>query len=112
MGASSVTGTGLGSAEGADRGRKEMTIGVEKLLGPRVVTAGRVALVGGAGTVVLPKLPGVVGDYAVMAVNEGAASAVRAYLTFNTNDTTVTISSGAGTDTVSWSIIKIGPANK
>lgn len=110
MGASSVTGVGLGSAESGNRGRKDFHVGVERLLGPRVMCAGIKALTGGAATVVLPKLPGVVTDYVVLVSDaSGSAAATSGTLTFNTNDTTVTLA-GTGTNSLHWAIVKVGPA--
>ena len=57
MGATSVTGTGPGSALGWNKGVPgETTLGVENLIGPHVVAAGVTALTGGVGTVYLPFL--------------------------------------------------------
>ena len=56
MGATSVTGTGPGSAFGWNKGSQEMTLGVSHLIGPHVVAAGVTPLVGGAATVYLPFL--------------------------------------------------------
>lgn len=110
MAATSVTGTGNGSAESNNRGRKENHIGVERLLGPRVVAAGSKALTTGAATVVLPLLPGVVGDYIVLVTDATAANACSGVLSFNTNDTTITLA-GTSSDTIQWAIVKVGPAN-
>lgn len=49
MGAQSVTGRGVGSAENSAKGVRERNfVGVEKLIGPRVVEAGKLVLTGGA----------------------------------------------------------------
>ena len=111
MAASSVTGTGYGSAEDYNRGRKENHIGVERLIGPRVVAAGSATLTTGAATVVLPLLPGAVTDYVVMVTDATAAAACKGVLTFNTNDTTITLA-GTSSDVLQWAIISVGPANK
>jgi hypothetical protein len=48
MGATSITGKGPGSAEGSSKGPKERNfVGVEKLIGPRVMMAGIDTLVAG-----------------------------------------------------------------
>lgn len=112
MTASSVTGRGLGSAVGKNKGSEHMTLGVGHLIGPRVVAADEATLDGaGDATVVLPLLSGVVGDYIVTAVDSDttAANAVGASLTFNTNDTTITLI-GTASQTVYWTIIKKGLA--
>lgn len=107
MAATSVTGVGLGSAEGKDMGRKEHSIGVDRLIGPRVVAAGRVTLSTGSGTAVLPLLDGVVTDYIVIATDRTAAAAVKAVLAFNTNDSTITFT-GTSSDVIQYAVIKVG----
>jgi hypothetical protein len=47
MSASSVTGVGVGSADGNNKGSQHMTLGVDHLIGPRVVNAGSVILSSG-----------------------------------------------------------------
>lgn len=107
MGATSVTGVGQGSVEGSNMGSKHWTVGVGRLLGPKVMAADVVTLSGAAATVKLPLLPGVVGDYIVLATDKTAAAAVKAVLTFNANDTTITFA-GTSTDVIQWAIIKVG----
>ena len=114
MGATSVTGTGHGSAEGMDSGRKENTLSTSRLIGPRIVACGQVTLTANGGasgaaglTVVLPKLPTVPDEflatvpdsniyssgtfaaqtYAVVATDNtaGAAAALNANLSFPTD---------------------------
>ena len=63
MGATSVTGKGLGSAEGMNKGTSRMTLGTNHLIGPHIVAAGSITLSASTGIVELPTLPGVVGDY-------------------------------------------------
>jgi len=107
MGASSVTGVGHGSVEGKNAGSKHWTVGVGRLLGPKVMAADVVTLSGGAATVVLPKLSGNATDYIVIATDQTAANAVKASLAFGTNDCTLTFA-GTTTDVISWTIIKKG----
>lgn len=108
MGASSVTGVGPGSVEGKNQGSKHWTVGVGRLLGPKVMAADAATLAGGAATVVLPKLSGNVSDYIVMVSDaSGTAAAVSGTIALNTNDTTLTLA-GTGTNAVVWSIIKRG----
>ena len=112
MTASSVTGRGLGSADGKNKGSEHMTLGVGHLIGPRVVAADEVTLDGsGDAVVILPLLPGAVTDYIVMASDSdaGAATAVAVEMAFNTNDTTLTFK-GTAAQPVMWSIIKKGLA--
>src|SRR4051812_28205002 len=47
MAASSVTGTGPGSADKLNKGSEHMHLGVEHLIGPRVVDCGQAALTSG-----------------------------------------------------------------
>ena len=47
MAASSVTGTGPGSADKVNKGSEHMHLGVDHLIGPRVVDAGTAALTSG-----------------------------------------------------------------
>ncbi len=107
MAASSVTGTGLGSVEGKNMGRKETTLAASRLIGPRVVAANEVTLSTGAATVLLPLLPGAVTDYIVTATDKTAAAAVRAYLTFEAEDTKITFA-GTSSDVIQWQIVKKG----
>lgn len=107
MGASSVTGVGPGSVEGTNQGSKHWTVGVGRLIGPRVMAAGSVTLSGGAATEVLPKLSGNASDYIVIATDATGAEACSASIAFNTNDTTITFA-GNTTHVLAWAIIKIG----
>lgn len=110
MGATSVTGTGLGSVEGKNMGSKHYTVGASRILGPRIVAAGKVALTAGSAVVVLPKLGGDSTDYSVQVTdNSSSAAAASASLAFNAEDVAVTIK-GTGTNTVSWAILHNGLA--
>lgn len=109
MGASSVTGVGLGSVEGSNKGSKHWSVGVERLIGPRPMAVGSVTLDGsGDAEVVLPKLAGVTADYVVIATAAGAA-AVGASLAVNANDTTLTFD-GANNGVVAYAVLKKGLA--
>jgi hypothetical protein len=110
MTASSVTGVGLGAAVPNNKGSEHMSLGVEKLIGPRVVAADEVTLDGsGDATVVLPLLDGVVGDYIVTATDSDVtgATAVTAIMAFGAADSTITLK-GTASNTIAWSIIKKG----
>ncbi len=76
MGATSVTGVGLGSADKRQKGSEHMRLGAEKIIGPRVVYAG-VHTLDGSGdlTVKLPLLAGAATDYIVMITDATAAAA-------------------------------------
>lgn len=111
MTATSVTGRGLGSAVPNNKGSEHTSMGVEKLIGPRVVAADSVLLDGsGDATVVLPLLSGVVGDYIVTATDSdtSGATAVTASMAFTTV-ATLTFK-GTAANTIVWSIIKKGLA--
>jgi hypothetical protein len=100
MGATSVTGTGLGSAEKLQKGSERMRLGAEKIIGPRVVYAG-VATTDGSGdvTVKLPELTGVSSDYIAVVTETGvaAAGACAVSLTIATGSTTLVLKGPAST---------------
>lgn len=112
MSATSVTGKGLGSAGVNQKGSEHAYLGVEKLVGPRIVVADEVTLDGsGDATVMLPALSGVRGDYTVLAtdMDATAAAAVAAELTVAVASTTVVLK-GPASGLVSYAIIKKGMA--
>lgn len=112
MGATSVTGKGLGSADKKNKGSEHMTLSASKLIGPRVVYAGRHTLDGsGDLTIILPELSGDSDDYIVMALdgNTSAAAAVAATLTVADDVTTVTLK-GPASSAVFVSVVKCGLA--
>lgn len=109
MPASSVTGVGPGSADGKNKGSEHQTLATTHLIGTRVITAGRVALSGGAATVKFPvSLERAAADYIVI-VNTTTANAAR--LNAKTDDSSSLFASftiaGTGTDTVQWAVINI-----
>lgn len=81
MAASSVTGVGAGSALKKQKGSEHMTLGVDKLIGPHVVSAGSVALTSGTpstATVTFPQaLSSATGHY-VQLTPVGATSGIAA----------------------------------
>lgn len=100
MGASSVTGTGKGSAVKKQKGSEHMRLGAEKIIGPRVVYAGSVTTDGsGDATVKLPELSGVSGDYVALVTETGvsAAGATAVSLTITTGATTLVLKGPAST---------------
>jgi hypothetical protein len=111
MGATSVTGVGLGSADGSNKGSPHMTLGAEKLVGPRVVAADAVTLSGTTLTVKLPNLGGSASDYIVNVTDADttAADACAATLTMDATATTVSLKGPSG-GLVYYSIIKKGLA--
>jgi len=136
MGATSVTGKGPGSAEGSAKGPKERNfVGVEKLIGPRVMMAGVDALVGGALTITFPTpLPCVTPlsaaaspptpevDYVILVHDRTTAANAVTVTTINSDpdgttngdDTDTNLKSfalaGTGTDVIDWVVIKVGDA--
>jgi len=89
-----------------------MSLGVEKLIGPRIVAADTVNLDGsGDGSVKLPKFDGSATDYVVMALDADAtaAAAVAASLAMDTTSTTITFK-GPASGAVQYSVVKKGLA--
>jgi len=137
MGAQSVTGRGIGSAEATAKGPKERNfVGVEKLIGPRVMAAGKVVLDSGSGTVnfvnPLPCVsplsaaatpPTPQNDYVILIRDETDSTKNNAIVVATVNsdaagvthtsnlDTCLkgfTLASGGATDVVAWTVIKVG----
>jgi hypothetical protein len=112
MGASSVTGVGLGSADKRQKGSEHMRLGAEKIIGPRVVYAGSHTLDGsGDLTIKLPLLAGVASNYVVIATDShvSAATAVAASIAISSTVTTVTLK-GTASQTAYVMIVKAGLA--
>ena len=108
MAATSVTGVGLGAADGKNKGSEHMTLGVGHLIGPRVMASGVATLSGGAASVVLPAMDGVAGDYILMVGDaSGTAAATSGTMAITSTATTLTLA-GTGTNSVTWAVIKIG----
>ena len=103
MGASSVTGVGVGYADN-QKGAKNMSIGVERLVGPHIVVAG--TAVAGT-TLVLPLLKNAVGNYIVLCQDTTANHSVSAVLAFTANSTTVAFT-GTGSDVIHYAIVRTG----
>ena len=112
MAATSVTGRGLGSADGNNKGSAHQSMGAEKLIGPRVVACGEITLNGSGDKVVkLPVLSGSASDYICHATDSHAtaATACACTLTMNSTETTLTFK-GTAAQTVAYSIVKKGLA--
>ena len=111
MPASSVTGIGAGSAEGQNKGSERMTLGVQKLIGTRVVAAGRVVLASGVATVTF-KTP-LTGDKAnyIVICNALDSTTVPRPTSLN-NDANGDFASfavaGGTTDTLYYIVSKVG----
>ena len=111
MAATTVTGKGLGAADGQNKGSAHMTLGVGHLIGPRCVIVSEATLDTGAASEVWPALDGTVGDYIVIATDSdsAAANAVGASLAMDATSTTVSLV-GTSAQTVAYSVIKKGLA--
>ncbi len=111
MGAQSVTGvSGYGSAEGTSKGPKERNfVGVEKLIGPRVLFATQVTLVGGAATYDFPEaLDGGADDFCVYV---SAVHAVIATKVVNGDGDLYRVTlAGVGADVVDLILVNVGNA--
>lgn len=108
MGATSVTGvSGPGTSQGSQKGSQFASLGVSRLIGPRVVLAGQVTLDGGGNaTVNFPDIGGVAGDYVGFATNTNAAIANAVNVTGLTT-TSITLVGTAG-HVVNYMVVKVG----
>lgn len=103
MSAASVTGVGQGSAmKLGTKGSEESFLGVEKLLGTRIVFSGTVTLSSGTATVTFPNtLPGSASDYIVIsggsAAHSYASSVAVTGFTMN----------GTGSQVVSYIVVRL-----
>ena len=112
MGATSVTGVGTGSASGSNKGSDRMTIGAEKVIGPRVVYAGSVTTdSSGDATVKLPELSGSASDYVAIVTETGvsAAGACAVSLAIGSGVTTLTVK-GPNSTACNVLVVKAGLA--
>lgn len=113
MGASSVTGvSGHGTVAGVQKGSEHMSLGVERLVGPRHVYVGKVTLAAGAATLEIPLPTTDVDDYVVQATNMtgDVAVGVDAFaIDADTKVATIGIA-GTGTDVVAVTVLKVGYA--
>lgn len=110
MTATSVTGMGLGSADKKQKGSEHLSIGANKLIGPRIVAAGTVTLSGGAATVTLPALNGTSSQFVVMCTDVTGAHAVSASLVVTAGTSTVITFAGTSTDVLAYTVVKTGLA--
>ena len=113
MGATSVTGvSGPGSVAGIQKGSEHMSLGVGKLVGPKVAAAGAATLSGGTFAVEFPALAGAVTDYIVMlSANANTLPYVSVALAAitDTDEWGFTITGGTS-DVVNWAVVKVGNA--
>ena len=107
MGATSVTGVGTGSAQeygAGNKGSEHMSLGVHRLIGPRVTGAGQITLnASGFGEVYFPILPGAVGQYSIFLSSNAATFPYWGGFTVTSFNVT-----GADGALVDWTIIKNG----
>lgn len=105
MGATSVTGvSGAGSVQDGSKakGSEHMSLGVSKLVGPRVYLAGQVTLASGGATVYYPTINDNIANYVGFSTDTTAVNAVAV-----TSLTTTSITlSGTGSHVVNWLIVK------
>jgi len=112
MVATTVTGRGLGSADGKNKGSEHMTLGVGHLIGPRVMVADVHEMDGSSDTLKLPVLSGAITDYIITATDADttAATAVAASLAMDATSTTVTFFAAADGLDINYTIVKKGMA--
>jgi hypothetical protein len=111
MGATSVTGTGMGDEHPGIKGPGNGRNVFKPLLAANVVAADSLVLVGGAGTVTFPTpLDGGHAMYVIMLTGEDSTAP---YVSAKADDGGAFVSfdvAGGATDTVHWTVIKKGRA--
>ena len=108
MAASSVTGVGQGHARN-QKGSEHATLGVNKLVGPRVMAAGSQVFSGTTTVVEMPALAGDVGDYVVMLTgNHATIPHISTALGATTGGAWHFTATGADTSTLHWMVVKKG----
>lgn len=110
MGATSVTGVGVGSAIGANKGSEHVTLGVGKLIGPHIVAAGTETLSGTTATIELPAPASAVTGYAVFLSNNSSTHAYvsTAMAVSSETDTWSFVATAGSGDIVKWMVVKLG----
>lgn len=117
MTASTVTGRGFGGVDGNNKGSERMTLGVQHLIGPRVIAAGNVTITSSTTvTVTFPQpLDGPASDYVIMVT--GVTVGVEAgddegYISTKTDDANSEFASfvitGTNAKAYQWVVIKVG----
>jgi hypothetical protein len=113
MGAYSVTGVGQGSADKHNKGSEHMTLGVDHLIGPRVVDMGAVALATGTPSTATVRFAADLSSatgYYVQAVPVGATSGIAAAgVAVSAVNTTGFVLTGGNnvTTTINWVLFKL-----
>lgn len=117
MTASSVTGVGQGSADKAgQKGSEHLFVGVNKLIGPRVVLAGINTAASNVFTVSFPAaLSGVTADYAILVtVIDSTASTKSAHVTsINSTGGQITgfaVWTDGASDAFHWIVVRVNSA--
>lgn len=114
MAASSVTGVGQGSADGRNKGSEHMTLAVNKLIGPRLVSCGAVVLGGGtpsSGAVTFTQTLTSATGYFVVATPVGSTTGAVNVSAVATTGFVVTGANGSSA-TVNWALVyNPNPAN-
>lgn len=107
MGATSVLGTGPGSAESANKGAQgRQTLGVGHLIGPYIVAAGKVTLSSGAAVVAVP-VSGATADYVLLLSNQTDGTAMSGTVSVSSGTAVLTFT-GTGADVVGYALVKVG----
>lgn len=105
MGATSVTGVGPGDVSGLNKGSQHMTLGVNQLIGPHVVSAGLADMNGSTTlTVEHPDLGGTSTDWGIFLQNNGTT---HPYVSVHTATDAFEITAGAS-DLVYWMVVQNG----
>jgi hypothetical protein len=109
MGASSVTGTGTGSADKKIK-TSDISLEIGKLIGPKVSAAGKTCLIGSNTVVQIPALLGNAFDHIIIltaTTNTPCYVSSSLELSSESNCWKFTITGDSGSS-VYWAIIKIG----
>lgn len=111
MAATSATGvSGNGTVAGSQKGSDSMSLGVDKLIGPRIVAAGTETLSGTTAVIEFPGPTTSVTGYAIFLCNNSSTnpyvSTALATITDSSN-WKFTVTAGSG-DIVKWQCVKLG----
>jgi len=112
MGATSVTGTGIGSVNKNSSELVKVPLSINNLVGPKIVAAGIVKIKGTTSVVEFPAPSGDFTDYAVfLTSNEKSCPYISKDLSPvpQTSNWTFTLSS-SNNSIVNWMIVKVGIA--
>lgn len=107
MAAASVTGVGPGSADGRNKGSEHMSLAVNKLIGPRLVSCGSVVLGGGtpsSGAVTFTQTLTSATGYFVVATPVGSTTGAVNVSTVATTGFVITGANGSSA-TVNWALV-------